>query len=444
MSQEITNTFFTLIDQLNLTPVQRQSVIAQLHGAYSNIGINYLEALADLEIPGTAIVTPANSSNPLTLTTQQVRFRITSATQVEFDILRAVNVNGVPNVVTYPFSTTQMQYDLAAAALAAPATAAAAPTGTLKKVISKIEENLRSILAAAAFLGVVGNAAAIMGRPRQEMPFGLKPEAVVGPVPLYSIQQLERAKSDRKMKTRALGDVFLAHQKGNRDVLRLDGTLQGPLRFYYLWLLITLQSSSEAQEKNLLDAGATLNPAAFVTPPKDIIKAKNNMLNYEIHRTFPIITQFAIMTNMYLQTIEWHRSVEEGQDVIKYHLLFRKYVQGNEYHLFDPLYDPSDPTKLIGAKAFSLSSGKVGTVGKWLEFSIDAIWKMMRMYGEIYGHMLIKSDGKESWEVDQEAVSSVDKLTTSYQGKLFGLFTENEFVGFTRYMRQGEAGRVGA
>ena len=78
-------------------------------------------------------------------------------------------------------------------------------------------------------------------------------------------------------------------------------------------------------------------------------------------------------------------------------------------------------------KAFALSSGREGTIGKWLEFTVDLVWKMIRMYGEIYGHLLIKSDGTEKWKLDQEAVSSMTKLMTSYQGKLFGLFTRNEF-----------------
>ena len=66
------------------------------------------------------------------------------------------------------------------------------------------------------------------------------PEVIVGPVPLYSVQRIQRGISDRKIKYRAIGDLFLAHQKGTKDSLRIDGTLFGPQRYLFLTALQAL------------------------------------------------------------------------------------------------------------------------------------------------------------------------------------------------------------
>ncbi len=148
-------------------------------------------------------------------------------------------------------------------------------------------------------------------------------------------------------------------------------------------------------------------------------------MNYETHKTFPIITQFAILTDMYLQTIEWHRTVEDGQGVIKYHLLFRKWIPAESYKVFNPVID-KETGQLIKASSFTMNTGKLGIRSKQFEYTIDFIWKMMRMSGEIYGHMLIKSDGEKVWKLDQEAVGSMQRLVTSYSGKLFGILTTEQ------------------
>jgi len=293
-----------------------------------------------------------------------------------------------------------------------------AVSDAVKEVIGKIDPDVRMALGIAYFTSIMAVGASIfMGMPREEMPYGLKPEAIVGPIPLYSIQEIERAKSDRKLKVRALGDVFLAHQKGNRDVLKISGTLQGPFRFIYLWSLITLQATSEGKQQSLLKLGSPIPEGQINIGDK--ITTKQGMLNYETHKTYPVITQFAILTDMFLQTIEWHRTIEDGQDVIKYHLIFRKWIPPVEFSVFG---EKTEDGELISAKSFELHSGEMGKMRKKLEFTIDFIWKMIRMSGEIYGHLLINSDGSQSWELDQQGVSSMTSLVTSYQGKLFGIF----------------------
>jgi len=244
-------------------------------------------------------------------------------------------------------------------------------------------------------------------------PYGLKPEAIIGPVPLYSVQSMERAKSDRKLKNRAVGDVFLAHQKGNRDIFKVDGTLTGPFRYIYLWMLIQLQKTGQGKEVNLTQGN--ILQANALTDLTNKVGAKTNALNYEEHRTFPIITQFQIMSNMYLQTIEWHRSVEDGLDVIKYHLLFRKWFRPHRFEVFN---SSTSPNLIEGAQSFSMTSEV--SEGRW-EFALDSVWKTARTLGEVWGHIVLGSDGIPSQLVKREALYSIKKLVDGYGGGLFNL-----------------------
>lgn len=291
---------------------------------------------------------------------------------------------------------------------------------SLASGLQELTEQERKILASDAVSAIVGfgQAATLMGfNSSGENIIGTTPEVIVGGVPLYSVQYIERAKSDRKLKSRAIGDVFLAHQKGNKDVLRVDLTLSGIYRYVYLWYLITLQKEGSSTIKNVNES--TLNKIdTAVQSVQEGSKTENNLLNYEVHNTFPVITRNHILLNMYLQTIEWHQSVEDGRNVIKVHLLFRKYFPTTAFVVFNPIKDDED--KLIGGPKMGLKE-QFGHAKRWMEYTIDTIWKMMRLKGEIYGRMLIGDDGQETHIIDQQAVSSMDKLVTSYSGKFLGI-----------------------
>ena len=283
--------------------------------------------------------------------------------------------------------------------------------------IKKIDTTYRAIAAYGAVAGTIFSASLMMNFYDQGGLLGTKPEAIIGAVPVYSVQYLERAKSDRKLKSRAIGDVFLAHQKGNKDILRLDLTLHGVYKYLYLWYLITLQQEGEASTKNInFD-----NVKEIMTSNAGLSESENKphkLLNYEVHKTFPIITKNHILLNMYLQTIEWHQSVEEGKNVIKVHLLFRKYFPTGAYKIFNPVKD--NEGNIVAGSGLELVE-KYGNAKRWMEFTVDAIWKMMRVYGEIYGRMMIGDDGKQVHEIDQEAASSMSKMVTSYSGKFLGI-----------------------
>jgi len=297
---------------------------------------------------------------------------------------------------------------------------------TISETISQIPPKERDYKGATALLMALGSYVSLL---LLNARFGVKPEAICGPLPLYSVQMTERARSDRQLKNRAIGDVFLAHQKGNRDIFRIDGTLVGPLRYTYLWILVQLQKEGQGRAINLGKkiAGAISMPYMPIFSEgapaaiEEMETAAKGQLNYEIHNTFPIITQFQILTDMYLQTMEWHRAIENGQEVIKYHLLFRKYFPTNVWRAFNPIGDPEEENPIAASKF------KVYTLGRkyrqWIEIAIDGLWKTWKMFGEIYPHLALQTDGRNVVDIDKEALFNFKLLSISYAGKLFGLFT---------------------
>jgi len=291
----------------------------------------------------------------------------------------------------------------------------------VKEAIQAVKKEARKSKALKKLVASIGFGIVLMGGGVYDQPliYGLKPEIILGTVPLYSVQMIERAKSDRKLKNRALGDVFLAHQKGNKDVLRVDATLTGSYRFIYLTYLIQLQIEGMSKKDNI-----GLNPSALATVSgvggSNLALVDKKILNYDVHKTFPIITRTGVLFNMYLQTIEWHQSVEDGKGVIKVHLLFRKYFPTSGFKVLDEIWSEEDGGVIIGGSSMEVIED-YGMAKRWMEYTVDAIWKMNKYFGEINGRMLIGDDGQTVFDIDRQAQSSVDKLITSYSGKLFGI-----------------------
>ncbi|RLI46014.1 hypothetical protein DRO61_09795 [Candidatus Bathyarchaeota archaeon] len=182
-------------------------------------------------------------------------------------------------------------------------------------------------------------------------------------------------------------------------------------------MLLELQRTGEGRAVNV-SGGGNITVANALADTQLNPNGKVDVINYEEHRTFPIITQFQILTSMFLQTIEWHRSVDDGHEAIKYHLLFRKWIPPTTFQVFN-----NHNTKDLeyGVKRFSMNTGKVGKVAHWLEFSVDALWKTQRYYGEVGGNIFLGLDGSSANEVHQEAVASVKRLLEGYIGGLYGI-----------------------
>lgn len=211
----------------------------------------------------------------------------------------------------------------------------------METVIDAANE-LTSQQALPSWISLIGGAAGAAGAAIGE---GLKePEVIFYGLPIYSVQRFEKATSDRKIKVRAIGDVFLAHQRGSEVNVTIDAKLFGPFKYGILYALLILQERGEKQLETIeegelqtfIDENSDITAAEAKSAAQDTIKNAGGLLEYEEHRTFPLITQFDIIFNMYLQTIEWHRNIEEGTEVINVHLIFRKWEPKGNIKIFDP------------------------------------------------------------------------------------------------------------
>ena len=166
------------------------------------------------------------------------------------------------------------------------------------------------------------------------------PAAVVGGIPLASVEEISHAMSDRILKYRATGGIFLAHQEGGEQTLRIVGKAWGPNRYLFLIFLdmLFLYGSSKmvdvfAEELGQkIDFGVNMEPEVQPWQIFDLHSLDEG--TQEKHLTFPIVTSTRIYTNMYIETYEFTESVEEGMDCVTYSLFFRKYVPDYPYRYY--------------------------------------------------------------------------------------------------------------
>lgn len=86
---------------------------------------------------------------------------------------------------------------------------------------------------------------------------GLSPYCMLGPVPLYTVDYFEAAKSDKTLKFKSIGGQFFAFQEADSLGIRIDCKLVGPLRFLWLHALNVLYTRGlgrwKMQEANELE-----------------------------------------------------------------------------------------------------------------------------------------------------------------------------------------------
>jgi hypothetical protein len=288
-------------------------------------------------------------------------------------------------------------------------------------VLKTAEVTAKIALYSSLFMGV-NNLFALFPGALADM-FPLVPDILISAFPFYSVQRFERGTSDRLLKYRAIGDVFLAHQKGATDTLRVDMTLIGPYRNWYLLFLLMLQARGEGSLKELPNLGTGKDPRDL--PPHEVIKVpKKGKVEYETHVTFPIITKTSIMLDMFLQTIEWHQEKDRGgHDVVYTHLLFRKHIDPKGYKVF------RKGKKKLG----TLEYGKTQTERLRSEVIYDAFWKAREMGVELLNVGMFGAS--DIVQIDMEAVAGfpyatdVNKLAAGYTIDINNLHSEYTIPG---------------
>lgn len=176
----------------------------------------------------------------------------------------------------------------------------------------------------------------------------IKPAAVIAGIPLGTVTELSHAISDREVKYRANGGIFLAHQSGGNESCRIIGRTWGPNRFIFLNMLEFLFVYGSSKVSDAL-VGTTTDAfkgaqsvireypgdkqtndafkATLTTDPWKEVKEGNISDGYrEQHMTFPVITKDRVYLSMYIETYTWRQRLdEEGRKMVEYTIFFRKY-----------------------------------------------------------------------------------------------------------------------
>ena len=185
-----------------------------------------------------------------------------------------------------------------------------------------------------------------------------KPAAVISGIPLGTVTELSHAISDRMLKYRSKGGIFLAHQEGGDQTLRITGKAWGPNRYWFLIMLDFLFLYGQASTQDMFTKSLRTSNLISVSEikkkgedlPKGIIGtspwAKIDLMDVEDgieekHLTFPVVTQDRIYGNMYIETYDYREAVELGMNVIEYALFFRKYIPKQRYKFATTLQEIS-------------------------------------------------------------------------------------------------------
>lgn len=202
----------------------------------------------------------------------------------------------------------------------------------------------------------------------------IKPAAVIGGIPLGTVEELSHGISDREVKYRANGGIFLAHQHGGNESLRIVGKAWGPNRFLFLNALDLLFSLGKVKYVDILSEslqpGHWNNPnivnyddsLSQMTQIGDITEnpwqnwqrgVKSKETYEETHITFPVITKNRVYLSMFIETYSWRQSVDRtGMKCVEYTIFFRTYKSPPEYEFAEisfPTKKPDDPPILLQA-----------------------------------------------------------------------------------------------
>ena len=176
----------------------------------------------------------------------------------------------------------------------------------------------------------------------------IKPAAVLAGIPLGTVEELSMALSDRIVKYRATGGIFLAHQDGGNESLRIICKAWGLSRYIFLIMLDFLFLYGSAKILDLFaglheftDAGLLPGQIGEMADiiPRDALGKKTEVRNpwkrfdrmnkeegrEHYHNTFPIVTKNRVYTSMYLETYDIVESVNNGKNILTCTLFLRKY-----------------------------------------------------------------------------------------------------------------------
>ena len=202
-------------------------------------------------------------------------------------------------------------------------------------------------------------------------PKDVKPAAVIAGVPIGTAIEVSHAMSNLDLKYRATGGVFLAHQEGGAESLRMVLESFGKNRYLFLSLMEFLFKWGSNHVLDLFAMKPEKPEIELMTeeygenPWKKFDESNLEEGREEFHMTFPIITRHRIYTSMYIETMDVVESVTKGMNKLTITLFFRKFKP--------PM--PYDYAYTIDKNKESITYYKTPEVGdqKYRMFFIDTI-----------------------------------------------------------------------
>lgn len=176
----------------------------------------------------------------------------------------------------------------------------------------------------------------------------IKPDIIIAGIPVWHITRLGHAASNEILKYRSMGGIFLAHQKGGKETFKFTAKLFGPARFAMVKLLELLLDLGSEQARDFMGLGFG-GYITFADAKKNIIEQSSLKITrsdplvewskqgqfddqrYAYHRTYPIITETRIYTDMYMETMVIREDIKLGKDCIEVQCAFRQYVPPMEF-----------------------------------------------------------------------------------------------------------------
>ena len=237
--------------------------------------------------------------------------------------------------------------------------------------------------------------------------YSTQPAAVIAGIPLGSLQEISHAVSDRVLKYRATGGIFLAHQEGGDQTLRLVGKAWGVNRYIFLTLLDMLFLYGSPQIVDLFTASLqdTINSTNTLQlfPTEDPLSWSPTMTpqvarwqqfdlfsvdegREEKHLTFPVITKSRIYTNMYIETYEFTESIENGLDCLTYSIFFRKYRPAFSYKYTAKENDQGVPTFWYSVDEGDKNIRALRQMDSMVELGFSASMIIYRMFQYLGGN----------------------------------------------------------
>lgn len=213
-------------------------------------------------------------------------------------------------------------------------------------------------------------------------------EVVIGGIPLgglgidspVSVQEVEVAHSNKIIKFRAVGSIFLARQVGGKDSVTITGKLVGPLRLHWLTALWYLTLLSQGKMRTITDPNVVESlrsgSGSLIRLNKIPLSKKTSIITqepaYEKHMTFPVITTHEIIPSCYIETFSFEEKLMNDRNVITYDLLLRTYEEPGEF-----IIDEADDSLIRQAKGITKSQ-------QMLKWSLNFTYRMLKWARESY------------------------------------------------------------